>query len=125
MGLSIRAYATHRGVSHTAVRKAVALGRLTLEPDGTIDRVRADRNWVQNADPSKAREAPKLKPVPTAAVGVRRVCLRGAFFLGAAPFEVVNLRAFLLAPFRAAADLVFLVLSDFWFRFAAIWSTFQ
>jgi hypothetical protein len=78
MGLSIRAYAAQRGVSHTAVRKAISLGRLTLEPDGTIDPVRANRDWVQNADPSKARDAPQLKPVPTAAVGAVRDTLSEA-----------------------------------------------
>ena len=61
MGLSIRAYAAQRGVSHTAVRKAVSSGRLTLEPDGSIDAAKADRSWVQNTDPSKTREPPKLK----------------------------------------------------------------
>ena len=69
MGLSIRAYAAHRGVSHTSVRKAIASGRLTPELDGTIDPVKADRAWVRNADPSKARDIHKLKPVPAAAVG--------------------------------------------------------
>jgi uncharacterized protein YfaQ (DUF2300 family) len=78
MGLSIRAYAAQRGVSHTAVRKAVSSGRLTLEPDGSIDAAKADRNWVQNADPSKVRDAPKLKPVPTAAVGAVRDTLSEA-----------------------------------------------
>jgi hypothetical protein len=29
MGLSIRAYARHRGVSHVAVRKAIDTGRIT------------------------------------------------------------------------------------------------
>ncbi len=69
MGLSIRAYAAHRGVSHTSVRKAIASGRLQPEPDGTIDPEKADRSWVRNADPSKARDDQKLKPVPAAAVG--------------------------------------------------------
>ena len=78
MGLSIRAYAAQRGVSHTAVRKAVSSGRLTLAPDGTIDPVRADREWVQNADPSKARENQKLHPVPDAAVGAVRETLAEA-----------------------------------------------
>ena len=68
MGLSIRAYAAHRGVSHTSVRKAIASGRLTPEADGTIDPVKADRAWVRNADPSKARDSQKLKAVPEAAV---------------------------------------------------------
>ena len=34
MGLSIRAYAQHRGVSHTAVAKAIKAGRIGKEPDG-------------------------------------------------------------------------------------------
>jgi hypothetical protein len=37
MGLSIRAYARHRGVSHVAVHKAIDTGRITPEADGTID----------------------------------------------------------------------------------------
>ena len=69
MGLSIRAYAAHRGVSHTSVRKAIASGRLMPEADGTIDPVKADHAWVRNTDPSKARDSHKLKPVPEAAVG--------------------------------------------------------
>ncbi|TCP01019.1 hypothetical protein EV676_1301, partial [Caldimonas thermodepolymerans] len=35
MGLSIRAYARHRGVSDTAVHKAIRTGRITPEADGT------------------------------------------------------------------------------------------
>jgi hypothetical protein len=69
MGLSIRAYAAHRGVSHTSVRMAIASGRLTLEPDGSIDPAKADRAGVRNADPSKARGTQALKPVPEAVVG--------------------------------------------------------
>ncbi len=78
MGLSIRAYAAHRGVSHTAVRKAVSSGRLTLEPDGSIDAAKANRSWVQNTDPSKTREPPKLKAVPSAAIGAVRDTLTEA-----------------------------------------------
>jgi hypothetical protein len=33
-GLTIRGYAQHRGVSHTAVRKAPAAGHITTGPDG-------------------------------------------------------------------------------------------
>lgn len=72
MGLSIRGYAAHRGVSHTSVRKAIASGRLTLEPDGTVDPVKADRDWHRNADPSKERSKPKLRPVPEQAIGAVR-----------------------------------------------------
>ena len=48
MGLSIRAYARHRGVSHVAVKKAIDTGRITQGADGTIDPDRADREWEQN-----------------------------------------------------------------------------
>ena len=50
MGLSIRAYARHRGVSDTAVHKAIRSGRITPEPDGTIDPNRADRDWARNTE---------------------------------------------------------------------------
>lgn len=45
MGVSIRAYGRHRGVSHPAVLKAIAEGRITKEPDGTIDPDKADAHW--------------------------------------------------------------------------------
>jgi len=66
MGLSIRAYARHRGVSHVAVKKAIDTGRINPDADGTIDPARADRDWEQNtASPRKASTPPKVKtPVP-------------------------------------------------------------
>ena len=48
MGLSIRAYAAHRGVSHVAVIKAIDTGRITPLPDGTIDPQTADAQWEHN-----------------------------------------------------------------------------
>ena len=48
MGISIRAYGRHRGVSDTAVRKAIATGRISALPDGTIDAARADADWDAN-----------------------------------------------------------------------------
>ena len=48
MGLSIRAYARHRGVSHVAVKKAIDTGRITPEADGTIEPNRADLEWAKN-----------------------------------------------------------------------------
>lgn len=71
MGLSIRAYARHRGVSHVAVKKAIDAGRITPETDGTIDPERADRQWEQNtASPRKPATvsrpaAPAEAPRPT------------------------------------------------------------
>ena len=48
MGLSIRAYARHRGVSHVAVKKAIDTGRIHQLSDGTIDPDRADQEWAKN-----------------------------------------------------------------------------
>jgi hypothetical protein len=50
MGISIRAYARHRGVSDTAVHKAIRSGRITPETDGTIDPGRADQDWARNTE---------------------------------------------------------------------------
>ncbi|SRR5579885_970514 len=55
MGLSRRAYARHRGVAETAVRKAIASGRIPLEPDGTIDPAKADAAWAARTDPAQRR----------------------------------------------------------------------
>jgi hypothetical protein len=95
MGLSRRAYARHRGVAENAVRKAIASGRIELEPDGTIDPVKADLAWTRRTDPSQQRTRPAkgshasdapafgrstetIKPVPTAAVEAVRDTLREA-----------------------------------------------
>ena len=50
MGISIRAYARHRGVTDTAVHKAIRAGRITPEADGSIDANRADQEWARNTD---------------------------------------------------------------------------
>jgi hypothetical protein len=52
-GLSRRKYAEHRGVSETAVRKAIKKGTITTQKDGTIDPAIADRQWEKNTDPTK------------------------------------------------------------------------
>ncbi len=81
MGMSRRAYARHRGISETAVRKAIASGRITLEADGTIDAQRADLAWGRHSDPAQARAPAKPsraapRPVPVAAVEAVRETLR-------------------------------------------------
>ncbi len=48
MGVSIRSYARHRGVSHTAVQKAIAAGRISTLRDGSIDATAADVEWERN-----------------------------------------------------------------------------
>ncbi|HQT03386.1 MAG: hypothetical protein M1572_08095 [Gammaproteobacteria bacterium] len=52
MNMSIRAYAHHRGVSHTAVQKAIKTGRIKLETDGKINQQKADSAWQINTRPS-------------------------------------------------------------------------
>ena len=60
--MSMREYAKHRGVSHTAVQKAVKTGRITRRKDGKIDSKRADRQWDSSTDVSKPRNSVTGKP---------------------------------------------------------------
>ena len=62
MGLSIRAYARHRGVTDTAVHKAIRGGRITPEADGTIDADQADAQWERNTSaPNIGTQRPVVK----------------------------------------------------------------
>lgn len=72
MGISIRAYGRHRGVSDTAVRKAIKSGRITLEADGTLDPDKADAQWAAHTDTTRQRQTPKQKAVPLEAVNAVR-----------------------------------------------------
>ncbi len=63
MGISIRAYARHRGVSDTAVHKAIRAGRITPEPDGSIDANRADLEWASNSDNPKVGTTKRAEKV--------------------------------------------------------------
>jgi hypothetical protein len=81
MGLSIRAYARRRGVSHVAVLRAIKQGRVPVEPDGTIDPAKADASWQRSTDPGRAKSKPKpsaekLRPVGEAALGSVRETLK-------------------------------------------------
>lgn len=94
MGLSRRQYAARRGVSEAAVRKAIASGRVTPEPDGTIDPAKADEQWARQTDPARQRgpharglaaetaastaRAAGTKPVPRAALEAVSDTLREA-----------------------------------------------
>jgi hypothetical protein len=81
MGVSIRAYARRRGVSHVAVLKAAKAGRIPLEADGTIDPEKVDAAWTRSTEPATTRKptsgaAPKMKPVSDAALGAVRQTLK-------------------------------------------------
>lgn len=72
-GLSQRAYARRRGVTHSAVQKALRTGRISALADGTIDPRAADRQWAANTDETKPLNsvsgAPKHRRRPGDAPG--------------------------------------------------------
>jgi len=51
--LSLRQYATHRGVALAAVQKAIQSGRIDTEPSGKINPKLADEQWQANTDTSR------------------------------------------------------------------------
>jgi len=55
MELSIRAYAKHRGVTESAVRKAITQGRITKGKNGKINPQIADNEWGKNTDPAQIK----------------------------------------------------------------------
>lgn len=64
--MSQRAYARHRGVSLSAVQKAIKKGRIATLPDGRIDSEAADRQWERNTaarPPVVTKAAPPRLPV--------------------------------------------------------------
>ena len=69
-GMSERQYAAHVGLSRGAIQKAKTAERLVIYPDGSINVAASDARRAETTDPSKTRKspAPKLKPVPEAAV---------------------------------------------------------
>jgi len=69
-GMSERQYAAHAGLSRGAIQKAKGAERLVLFADGSINAAASDARRAETSDPSKTRRppAPKLKPVPEAAV---------------------------------------------------------
>jgi hypothetical protein len=76
VGMSMRQYAAHAGVSLGAIQKAKSSGRLVLHPDGSIDAKPSDVRRAQATDPSKQRGRQALKAVPEAAVGAVAETLR-------------------------------------------------
>jgi len=77
---SNRKLAEALGVSETAVRKALAAGRISREAGGGFDIARVKRQWAGNTDAAQQRPAtkagPSLRPVPAAALASVRETLR-------------------------------------------------
>lgn len=94
MGVYRRRYAAQRSVSEAAVRKAIAMERITTPPHGMIDPATADSEWVTQTDRAKQRgqrarqmaletaagttKAAATKPVPQAALKAVADTLREA-----------------------------------------------
>ena len=66
--ISQREYARRRGVSHTAVQRAIKSGRISTV-DGKIDPAQADREWQENTDQSKPRNRITGQPKRTRTPG--------------------------------------------------------
>ena len=62
MGLSARALAEELKVSHTAVNKAYARGRISREVDGTFDLEKATKQWNENVDARQQERGLQAKP---------------------------------------------------------------
>lgn len=73
--MGLREYARHRGCALRAVQVAIQAGRITREPDGSIDPVKADREWAENThnqrrSPHRSRATtpnPTHEPSPVSA----------------------------------------------------------
>jgi len=82
MGLSVRAYARHRKVAHVTVLRAIKSGRISPEPDGTIDAAKADATWDGASDPARSKPKERgatpasLRPIAEVAVGSVRETLK-------------------------------------------------
>lgn len=101
IGLSERQYAARTGLSRGAIQKAKLSGRLALHADGSIDAAASDALRAAATDPAKSRRrgggaegadavsteigatqpkspapAPRLKPVPEAAMSAVRETLQ-------------------------------------------------
>ena len=81
-GMSERRYAAHVGLSRGAIQKAKEAGRLVHHADGSINAAASDVHRAAMTDPAKQRgdarnaPAPKLKPVPDAALSTVGETLR-------------------------------------------------
>ena len=61
MGVSQREYARQRGVSLSAVQKAIKSGRIRLNADKTISPEQADLDWQQNTNPARGKFKEEVK----------------------------------------------------------------
>ena len=106
MGLSARAYARHRGVSHTAVQKALRAGRITALRDGTINPEVADQAWNTAGEARAAIEQIAADPtrvvLPAGSLATAEATVRAVLAEPGAPASEV----LTLADVRLADELL-------------------
>jgi DNA-binding GntR family transcriptional regulator len=79
---SNRKLAQALGVSETAVRKALAAGRISRDADGGFDIARVKRQWAGNTDAAQQRPARKAA-VKAQLAELKRMLARGETLLAA------------------------------------------
>jgi hypothetical protein len=106
MALSARAYARHRGVSHTAVQKALRAGRITALPDGTINPEVADQAWNAAGEARGATEQIAADPtrvmLPAGSLATAEATVRAVLVEHGAP----TAKALTLADVRLASEIL-------------------
>jgi hypothetical protein len=106
MALSARAYARHRGVSHTAVQKALRAGRITALPDGTINAEVADRDWNAATEVRRPAEQVPADPtrvgLPAGSLATAETTVRAVLVEHGAP----TAKALTLADVRLASEIL-------------------
>src|SRR5262245_56274636 len=77
---SQRAYSRYRHVTHHAVQRAIAAGRITTLPSGQIDFETADREWAEKTTwqmrPAGPGSSPELQKVRLAGLSYRVATMR-------------------------------------------------
>jgi hypothetical protein len=72
---SERELARRIGISHTAIQKAEAAGRIAREPDGTWDIEKTRRRLIETADPVRSPLAPPPETAPLGRLKLVRLAL--------------------------------------------------
>jgi hypothetical protein len=106
MGVSLRAYARHRGVTLAAVQKARRTGRIPTLADGRIDLAAADAAWNTAAEARRAAQRPPADPtrvaLPTGSLRTAEATVRAVLVEHGAPAG----EALTLADARLANELL-------------------
>lgn len=70
--MNLTEYSQHRGISSSAVEQAILAGRISRNPDGSIDPERADAEWQANTDPAPRKTRKQRETAVTAGIGAAK-----------------------------------------------------